>query len=233
MADDLELWARLIGWLQQQLAGCAGRTLILGLVGFPGCGKSTLAARLCESLAVAPSLVVSLDDFYLTAAERRERGLRWRGPPGTHDLQRLDRFLTELTAGAAELEVPQFDRSREQRLAARRQRGPLALCIIEGWFVGARAPGYERLADSLRRLLYLDMDLAAARAARLAREAAVRSRGEGGMSEADTLRFWDEALAPYLQTLVVPLRERADARLGLGPDHGLNELWLAPLGDGP
>lgn len=233
MAEDPELWPRLVGWVGEQLAARAGRTLLLGIVGVPGCGKSTLAARLARSLAAVPSLIVSLDDFYLTPAQRDERGLRWRGPPGTHDLRLLDRFLVQLTTGAAPLEVPVFDRNHERRLPAREQPGPLALCILEGWFVGARAPGYERLADSLDRLIYLDMEIAAARAARCAREAAVRRLGAGGMSEADTLRFWDEAIAPHLQTLVRPLRDRADARLTVSPTHALSELWLAPPADGP
>lgn len=233
MPDNPELWARLCGWVRAQLAVSADRTLILGLVGVPGCGKSTLAARLVHSLAGVKSLVVSLDDFYLTPAQRNERGLAWRGPPGTHELRLLDGFLAQLTAGAAQLEVPVFDRNHERRLPARVQKGPLALCILEGWFVGARAPGYERLADSLGRLIYLDMEVAAARAARCAREAAVRRLGAGGMSEADTLRFWDEAILPHVQTLVLPLRDRADARLAVSPTHELSELWLAPPADGP
>ena len=208
-------WERLVGWLRNELQAAGDRTLVVGLVGLPGCGKSTLAARLLAELALPHSLSLSLDDFYLTAEQRRQRGLVWRGPPGTHELPLLDQFLAQIGAGAVLVQVPVFDRENELRL-----------CIIEGWFVGARRPGYERLADAVQRLIYLDMDVKEARAARLAREAALRSRGAGGMSEATVARFWDEAIAPHIDTLVTPLRARAHAQLTFGPAHRITALTL-------
>jgi pantothenate kinase-related protein Tda10 len=223
---EAEIWARLCDFLRARLASLAGRTAVVGIVGLPGCGKSTLAARLLASLALPRSLSVSLDDFYLDGDERRARGLPLRGPPGTHDLPLLAQFLAALAAGASPLAVPVYDREHEQRRPPREVAGPLTLCLIEGWFVGARCPGYEGLADALDLLLYLDMDSAAARAARLQREASLRERGRGGMDEAAVRRFWDQALAPHFSTLVLPLRRRADACLTLGPTHELVALSL-------
>ena len=112
--------AALVRWLRTELALAqqAGRArpLLVGVVGLPGCGKSTLAASVIHALSDVPSIVVSLDDFYLPADERRARGLPLRGPPGTHDLTLLDAFVDQLRRPVSTLLVPQFDRARELRL---------------------------------------------------------------------------------------------------------------------
>ena len=70
-----------------------GHPLVLGICGAQGSGKSTLAEALAERLERdgLACAVLSLDDLYLTRAERERlaRGvhplLATRGPPGTHD----------------------------------------------------------------------------------------------------------------------------------------------------
>jgi len=189
-------------------------------------GKSTLAAQLLQA-AIARGMrgaAVSLDDFYLTPADRKARGLPWRGPPGSHDLALLDDFLQQIESRADSPWLPSYDREAERRLPSRRVVGPLDLCIVEGWFVGASWPGYERLARMLSLLVYLDMDEAAARRARLSREAALARAGRGGMSAETVARFWQEALAPHFARLVYPLRERADALLTLDESHAITGL---------
>src|SRR5262249_32272718 len=99
----------LASWLQ---ATCPPRERpwVVGLVGLPGSGKSTLAGRLLRALDITRSLTLSLDDFYLEPEPRRAAGFELRGPPGTHDLELLRRFLIDLDARRAPLEVPVFDR---------------------------------------------------------------------------------------------------------------------------
>lgn len=222
------LSAWLTALLREQRDGDAGErsraVLLVGLVGLPGCGKSTLAAALLRACGVAAALSVSLDDFYLEAAERRQRGFELRGPPGTHDLLLLDQFLDDLDARRSPLRVPAFDRERERRLPPRVVAEPPELCLIEGWFVGAPAPGYERLARRLERLVYLDLEIEQARAARLRREAALRAEGRGGMSDAEVARFWERSLAPHFASLVLPLRERADVVVSLDGEHRITAL---------
>jgi pantothenate kinase-related protein Tda10 len=221
-------FGRLLAWIRQRLPADGERTCVLGVVGLPGSGKSTLAERIVAAVALPRSLAVSLDDFYRTPAERQALGLSFRGPPGTHEPGLLERFLEQLLSRAAQLDVPVYDRERERRLPERHVQGPLSLCIIEGWFMGARCPGYERLADALDLLIYLDMDVDAARAARFAREAWLRKQGRGGMTEAEVSCFWEQALSPYFARWVYPLRERADAVLTIDAAHRATALKLYP-----
>lgn len=175
------------------------------------------------------ALTISLDDFYLEPGPRRAAGFELRGPPGTHDAELLHRFLGDLDARRDPLEVPVFDRERERRLPPRLVEPP-ALCLFEGWFVGARAPGYQALADRLDRLIYLDITLAAARASRLRREATLREAGKGGMSDDAAARFWDRSLAPHIERLVLPLRPQADAIVELDGNHAITALTLREPG---
>jgi pantothenate kinase-related protein Tda10 len=226
--------SQLVTWLRQEVveARAAGlrRPLVVGLVGLPGSGKSTLAAALCAALGDVRALTVSLDDFYLEAPARRARGFVHRGPPGTHDLALLDAFLTQLTGGAATLDVPQFDRDSELRQPAQPRTypaaAPLDLCLIEGWFVGAAAPGYERLASALDRLIFLEMAEESARGARLGREASRRAAGHKVMSAETVAEFWAQALAPHFATWVKPLRSRADVVLCLDAEHRPTALQI-------
>lgn len=227
----------LSAWLHKAVLSVGARPLVLGIVGLPGCGKSTWAEGVCEWATERGLgwLAVSLDDFYLEPAERRARGVARRGPPGTHDSQRLARFLAQVQAPCAAsdertVERPSFDRDAERRLPDQQARfaadAPLRLCIIEGWFVGAPAPGYEGLAAALDRLIYLDMAEADARAARIGREAALRAAGRPAMSAPDVEAFWSEALAPSFATWVYPLRERADVIVTLDARHAVTRLAI-------
>lgn len=224
-SDPSSAFSQLASWLRATASAPRDRPWVVGLVGLPGSGKSTLAARLMQSLEIPHALTLSLDDFYLEPEPRRAAGFELRGPPGTHDAELLRRFLRDLDARRDPLAVPVFDRERERRLPPRLVEPPV-LCLIEGWFVGARAPGYEVLADRLDRLIYLDIAVAAARASRLLREATLREAGKGGMSDEAAARFWDRSLAPHIEQLVLPLRAQADAIVELDGDHRITALRL-------
>ena len=84
------------------------RTLVLALNGAQGTGKSTLARllkRLLEQVHGLRVAILSLDDLYLTAQERRRRAetihplLATRGVPGTHDVRLGIRTIRALREG--------------------------------------------------------------------------------------------------------------------------------------
>ena len=125
--------------------------LLLGINGAQGTGKSTLAdflAMATEELFDWRSAVLSIDDFYLTRAERQALGrnvhplFATRGVPGTHDtdmmLDTINR-LRDLPPGAT-LGLPRFDKAIDDRAVDGPEiAGPLDLVVFEGWCVGSTA----------------------------------------------------------------------------------------------
>ncbi len=136
-------------------------TLLLGINGAQGTGKSTLA----EFLALATSelfgwrsAVLSIDDFYLTRVERETLAddvhplFATRGVPGTHDTGMLSATLDELTklGDGESARLPRFDKSIDDRASEDqwpRVTGPLDLIVLEGWCVGSSAEPPEALIE--------------------------------------------------------------------------------------
>lgn len=139
-----------------------GAPLLLALSGLQGSGKSTLAAAVVEAARVRGHVAatLSLDDLYLTAAQRRALAadihplLRTRGPPGTHDLALAAHVFDAVTAGRP-LRLPRFDKLADDRLpesAWPRVDAPLDVLVFEGWCVGVPAEADDALATPLNAL---------------------------------------------------------------------------------
>jgi len=132
-------------------AKVAQRPLLVGLSGCQGSGKSTLArlmARVANRVFGARALVLSLDDFYLPKSARQALAANLhplfatRGVPGTHDLALLKRTLNQLAAPDGPVELPVFDKARDDRTSLVRWGdggAPAQLIILEGWCVGVPA----------------------------------------------------------------------------------------------
>jgi D-glycerate 3-kinase len=135
---------------------------ILGLCGAQGSGKSTLAQAvldLCKERKVAAA-VLSLDDLYLTRAERRRLArevhplLATRGVPGTHDIALGLEVMAALAEGRSAL-LPRFSKAADDRLPRSQWRYAPADCrllIFEGWCVGARPQAREALRAPINEL---------------------------------------------------------------------------------
>jgi D-glycerate 3-kinase len=160
------LWAR----SQRQAVECpASPALVVGLQGVQGSGKSTLAALLVHLFnATQPSSAValSLDDFYLTRAERLVLAeqvhplLQTRGVPGTHDttlaLNLLDRLQKlGIPEQPGKMQIPRFDKARDDRMPAAQWpelAGPMRLIVLEGWCVGLPPEPASALAHPVNAL---------------------------------------------------------------------------------
>ncbi len=136
-----------------------GRTLIQGILGGQGTGKTTLAAVIRSILAHLgySSVAISIDDLYKTYAERQQlqqqdHRLIWRGPPGTHDVDLGITILDQFRQPDLHepILVPRFDKSAFNGAGDRTEPeeiSPVDLVIFEGWFVGTR-PIEESAFDS-------------------------------------------------------------------------------------
>lgn len=115
---------------------------VLMLSGAQGIGKTTALTVLSDwpSKRVA---TLSLDDFYLTRAERQILSQQihplceTRGPPGTHDVDRLVQTLSALRAGKSVVSWPMFDKARDDRVGNTAWEGKADAILIEGWLLGA------------------------------------------------------------------------------------------------
>ena len=157
-------YSPLARWVVQQHE--PGQTLFVGINGAQGTGKSTLAAFLrlaLESNAGWRVAVLSIDDFYLTKAEREELGkrihplLKTRGVPGTHDMAMLAACVEKLRILDAEtsLSLPRFDKARDDRAdpgAWPVIAGPVDLIIVEGWCVGSKPQRDDALLQPVNSL---------------------------------------------------------------------------------
>jgi len=143
----------------QQPQGATPSPFIIGLNGVQGVGKTTLVRALAEALQGReglPTLVVSIDDFYLPHAEQLALAaahpgnalVQYRGEPGTHDISLATKFLSALCKGEPAW-VPQYDKAAfsglgdrlpESQWPAVNQPGQklIEVVILEGWCVGFR-----------------------------------------------------------------------------------------------
>lgn len=129
----------------------AGGTLVVGVNGAQGTGKSTLSLLLSQLLQAQQlkCVVISIDDLYLTRAQRARLGeevhplLKTRGVPGTHDVALGLELIAALKAATTDTQVaiPYFDKARDERGPSHLWKvhsGPVDAIVLEGWCVGAR-----------------------------------------------------------------------------------------------
>lgn len=140
-----------------------GRPIVVGLCGAQGSGKSTMSARLALRLDAAGlrTAVLSLDDFYLTHAERLALGrhvhplLTTRGVPGTHDLALARSTIASLVGKPGAVAAPHFDKTLDDRAepaAWPTYQAPVSVVILEGWCVGARPIPNADLVEPINAL---------------------------------------------------------------------------------
>ena len=137
-------------WLKQRLDD-SSTPLVLGINGAQGTGKSTLAHLLAELLEQDHGkrvAILSIDDIYLTKAERQALAddvhpmLATRGVPGTHDVHLgIDTIESLKKLGDGEsIRIPRFDKSVDDRFPEEEWtsiEGPVDLIIFEGWCIAA------------------------------------------------------------------------------------------------
>jgi D-glycerate 3-kinase len=149
--------------LAERIAEAArGPAFVVGICGTQGSGKSTLAAvvaRLLEAKGLTTA-VLSLDDLYLTRAERQDLAaevhplLATRGVPGTHDTV-LGEAVLDALKGRGQVALPSFDKAADDRRPPTdwpRVQAPVDVVLFEGWCVGARPQPAQDLVEPVNAL---------------------------------------------------------------------------------
>lgn len=163
-ADEIVPWIHEL----RRRAGDA-TTVVLGVHGPQGSGKSTLCRWLVDELGreEISALSVSIDDCYLTHAEQRalaaahsgNRYLEHRGYPGTHDVSLGARLLDALVSrDGGRVAVPGYDKGahggrgdRRPRTEWREVTTPLDVVLFEGWMLGFSPLVAERVSEPALR----------------------------------------------------------------------------------
>jgi D-glycerate 3-kinase len=231
----LALFAPLAGYIAGR-ANSGGAPHLVGIAGAQGTGKSTAAALLTCLLEAGLGLrcaTLSLDDLYLTQAERAELARRvhpllaTRGVPGTHDVALGQRVLGALAAAGPgqRVRLPRFDKARDDRALESEfaeVEGPFDCVLFEGWCVGARPEPEAALARPINALeREQDPD------GRLRRFANAQLAGPYRtlFAEIDTLVF---LAAPDLQSsLAWRTRQEHELRARHGAGTGMDDAQLA------
>lgn len=158
-------YGTLVDWVVARRASLR-RSVVLGICGSQGSGKSTLARILKEilvSLGDTSVAVLSLDDLYLSRAERERLArqvhplLRTRGVPGTHDTTLGVDIIQKLRAAGARTgaQLPRFDKRLDEPLpvsAWEAFHGRPDVILFEGWCVGARPQASAALEAPVNEL---------------------------------------------------------------------------------
>jgi D-glycerate 3-kinase len=151
-----------LGATARERAATASGPLLVGVCGAQGSGKSTLVAALGAQLQAdgVRAAALSLDDLYLTRAERQVLArdvhplLATRGVPGTHDVE-LGRAVFARLARHGATALPSFDKAVDDRRAPAdwpSVEGPLQVILFEGWCVGAVPQDAAALASPINAL---------------------------------------------------------------------------------
>lgn len=145
----------------------AKKTIVVGVNGCQGSGKSTLTNLLLCLLNKAldtPSIGFSIDDFYLSKQARQALALNihplfaTRGVPGTHDISLLEDVLKKLVDGE-QCSIPSFDKSIDDVKSIgdwQQTTVKPKVIILEGWCVGLESQTSSALIEPVNQLEQVD-----------------------------------------------------------------------------
>ncbi len=137
---------------------------IIGIIGKPGGGKSTLSKYLLKGIDPTLVSVVPMDGFHLSNKVLKELGRSDRkGAQDTFDVKGFTSLISRIKSdGADPIYYPVFDRSIEESIAAQGVVYPSTrVVIVEGNYLMHDKDGWQEISPLLDQSWYafLDEDL--------------------------------------------------------------------------
>lgn len=162
-------------WLSDDAAALAdrirglhrpGSRVLIGIIGAPGSGKSTLSAAVIAHLGTGPApleaALVAMDGYHLAQHVLDVAGLAdIKGAPQTFDAAGYVALLERLTNGRAAdgvIYAPEFRRALEEPIAgAVPVRPDVEVVLTEGNYLLSDDPPWRRVGELLTEAWYLDV----------------------------------------------------------------------------
>ena len=141
------------------------KTILIGLSGGQGSGKSTIAKIIKLILNIKynfNTIFFSIDDFYKTLKSRKKMSktvhklFLTRGVPGTHDIKLLRKIFQKLLKkNFSSFLIPKFDKSIDDRLKKKewiKVKKKPEIIIFEGWCIGSQPQKISQLSKPINSL---------------------------------------------------------------------------------
>ena len=145
----------------KDLANSASGRVIIGIIGKPGAGKSTLSSHLIKNLPQESTALVPMDGYHLSNLQLKKLGRADRkGAPDTFDAtgfaQLLQRIKSDLTS---DIYFPIFHREIEESIAAEGVvTSKTKFVITEGNYLLHDKDGWESVAPLLTESWFVEVD---------------------------------------------------------------------------
>ena len=139
----------------------ASTRTIIGIIGKPGGGKSTLSKYLLKGMDPALVSVVPMDGFHLSNKVLKELGRSDRkGAQDTFDVKGFTTLIQRIKSDSADpIYYPVFDRSIEESIAAQGVVYPSTrVVIVEGNYLMHDRDGWQEILPLLDQRWYAFLD---------------------------------------------------------------------------
>ena len=187
-----------------------GERKIVGLIGKPGAGKSTLSAQLIDQLG-DQAAILNMDGYHLSNLALRELGRADRkGAPDTFDALGFTAILKRVKNQVdQDIYFPVFDRSIEESIAAQGVITPeIKLVITEGNYLLHNENNWGGVKELLDESWFIEVD------DQIRIERLVNRHHKFGKSKADA-HSWATGSDENNARVVAQTRELADVIINL------------------
>lgn len=191
------------------------RSLLLGVAGGTGSGKTTVSHAILERVGRERIAYLQHDAYYRdrSALPRAERARINYDHPDSLETDLLIEHLKQLRAGHA-IEMPQYDFAQHVRQAATRRVEPRAVILVEGILIFAD----RALRDLFDIKIFVDTDSDLRVLRRLQRDIAERGR-----TVESVIAQYLETVRPMHLEFVEPSKRYADIII---PEGGFNMIAI-------
>ena len=131
---------------------------VIGIVGAPGSGKSTITSNLSDSLQ-RENMVIPMDGFHYSQSKLRELGRRDRmGAPDTFEAEALAQRLKAVAKRDEVVTFPDFDRTIEERIVPDSilLQPTMDLVLLEGNYLLYDKDGWENLQGLIDFSIFIE-----------------------------------------------------------------------------